>query len=381
MQSEVAAISPNWVTTNDELAEAASRWGTVIGLDTEFQRTSTFYPLPGLYQLVSNGEIYLIDPLSVEDWTPLVEALEDERRTLVMHACGEDLELISHHLGATPRGLFDTQLANAFLSTDFALSYANLVARHLNVTLGKPQTRSDWRQRPLSDAQIRYACEDVLHLHDLHDRLRGSLERLGRLDWFEQTMQLQGRFQPPDPERYYLGLRKAWRFRGAQLAVLKRLTEWRERTAMAENVPRNRVVRDEHLIAFAERRTLDEDAVRGLLPKPVARRYAPALVAEHRAGRECEPPERLESPLSQREGEISKLLRDAARAAAERMQMSQELLARRRDVERCIRHFGATGELSIEYSGWREPLVGETFRRILGRLPSGQDGAEAGTAG
>lgn len=353
----------------------------MIGLDTEFQRTNTFYPLPGLYQVVSNGVIYLIDPLSVDDWAPLVAALEDEHRTLVMHACGEDLELLAHHLGAAPRGLFDTQLANAFLSTDFALSYTNLVARHLGVSLGKPQTRSDWRRRPLSAAQVHYACEDVVHLHELHDRLRGALEDLDRLAWFDQSMLTECRYVSPDPDQYYLGLRKAWRFRGEQLAVLKTLTAWRERTAMAENVPRNRVVRDEHLIAFAERRSLDEDAVRSVLPKPVARRYGPALVAEHRTGRQSEPPERLEPPLSQREGEVSKLLRDAARAEAERRHMSQELLARRRDVERCIRYYTATGELSPEYSGWREPLVGEAFRRILSRLTGNRGNEPSGIAG
>jgi hypothetical protein len=48
--------------------------------------------------------------------------------------------------------------------------------------------------------------------------------------------------------------------------------------------------------------------------------------------------------------------------------MSQELLARKRDVEGCIRHFEATGELSEAYSGWREALVGEPFRRVLARL-------------
>jgi len=379
--SGVAAISPNWVTSNDALAAAAGRWGSVIGLDTEFQRTSTYYPLPGLYQVASNGEVYLIDPLAVDNWAPMVDVLEDERRTLVMHACGEDLELMAHHLGARPEGLFDTQLANAFLSTDFALSYSNLVARHLDVALGKPQTRSDWRHRPLSEAQVRYACEDVIHLHELHSRLLDDLERLDRRAWFEQTMRDQGCYVPQDPNRYYLGLRKAWRFRDEQLAALRRLTAWRERTAMAENVPRNRVVRDEHLLLFAERRTLDERLVREVLPKPVARRYGAALVDEHQAGHQGGSPERPEPPLTQREGEVSKLLRDAARAEAERLQMSQELLARRRDVERCIRHFVTTGELSPEYSGWREPLVGGSFRRILSRLSGTQGTAEEGRSG
>lgn len=362
------AISPEWVTSNAALARAVDRWGAVIGLDTEFQRTSTFYPLPGLYQVVSEGGVYLIDPLSIDDWTPFVGALEDERRRLVMHACGEDLELLSHHLGVRPTRLFDTQLAHAFVSTDFSLSYSNLVTAHLGVTLGKPQTRSDWRRRPLSEAQIRYACEDVEHLPLLHERIGERLDALGRRAWFEETMAVHGRYQASDPDTYYLNLRRAWRFSGAQLAVLKSLTGWRERTAMSENVPRNRVVRDEHLLVFAQRAGLDERTVRDVLPPPVARRYAAELIRAHRAGLEADPPPRLEAPLSQRQGEISRALRALARAEAERRDMSQELLARKRDVEGCIRHFEATGELSEAYSGWREALVGAPFRRVLARL-------------
>ena len=278
------AISPNWITSNAELGEAAAGWGKVLGLDTEFQRTSTFFPLPGLYQIVSDGEVYLIDPLTIDDWHPLVEALEDEETALIMHACGEDLELLSHHLKATPTGLFDTQLAHAFVSTDFALSYSNLVQTHLGVSLGKPQTRSDWRRRPLSEAQIRYASEDVEHLRELHQMLSDKLERLGRRKWFQETMVEHGRHSPTDPERYYLGIKKAWRLGGHDLAVLRALTSWRERMAMSENVPRNRVVWDEHLLTFSRQKILDEQQVRDLLPKPVAQRYAREIMAEHHAG-------------------------------------------------------------------------------------------------
>ena len=66
------------MTSDKELEEAVADWGSVIGLDTEFQRTDTFYPLPGLYQIVSEGRIYLIDPLVIDEWEPFRSALEDE---------------------------------------------------------------------------------------------------------------------------------------------------------------------------------------------------------------------------------------------------------------------------------------------------------------
>ncbi len=340
----------------------------MLGLDTEFQRTNTFYPVPGLYQVISRDRAYLLDPLTIDDWQPLVSALEDVEVTLIMHACGEDLELMSHHLKATPTGLFDTQLAHAFISADFSLSYSNLVARHLGITLGKPQTRSNWLRRPLSDEQVRYACEDVEHLPALYHLLSEAHERLGRTTWFQETMADHGRYTPGDPEKYYQGIKKAWRLPGHDLAVLRSLTSWRERTAMAEDVPRNRVVWDEHLLAFARHPELDEGRVWELLPKPVARRYAGHLVAEHRSGRDADPLPELEPPLTQAQGKISKKLRETARARAEAQQFAQELLARKRDVESCIRHYTATGDLSRTYSGWRGDLVGDSFLEILARL-------------
>ncbi len=48
--------------------------------------------------------------------------------------------------------------------------------------------------------------------------------------------------------------------------------------------------------------------------------------------------------------------------------MAPELLARKREVEACVRHYMATGELSEPYRGWREALVGDAFRERLEAL-------------
>ena len=72
---------------NDALAEAAEQWGGVVGLDTEFQRTDTYFPIPGLYQLSTASGVWLIDPLAIDDWTPLTRLLEDAGCVKVMHSC------------------------------------------------------------------------------------------------------------------------------------------------------------------------------------------------------------------------------------------------------------------------------------------------------
>lgn len=359
------AASVNWIRSNEALAEAVASWGNVIGLDTEFQRTDTFFPLPGLYQVIADERVYLLDPLLIDDWSGFVELLENPQVVLIMHACSEDLELMRHHMGAIPSNIFDTQVANAFLSTDFSTSYANLVAARLERELPKHETRSNWLQRPLTSQQLRYAAEDVIYLPELYRVLRAGLRELGRESWFEEMMRERGRYQLNDPEQHYQNNKVAWRLSGGDLAVLQALTAWRERQAMDEDIPRNRVVRDEHLLEFSRMPALSAQQVADTLPKSVARRYTEALIAEHSRGREQPELPRLEAPLSQAQGALGKKLRTIARDQAETLEMSQELLARKRDIEACIRHYRSTGELSPEYSGWREPLVGAAFRQTL----------------
>ncbi len=360
------AASVSWVQDDAGLRKAVAGWQSIICVDTEFQRTDTFFPIPGLYQVLSGDQVYLLDPLTISDWTPLLEVLEDPRVTKIMHACSEDLELIRHHFGAVPRGVFDTQLANAFQSTDYSTSYANLVAGLLGEQLDKHETRSNWLQRPLSDEQLHYAWQDVHYLPDLYRRLSAGLENLGRRHWFADAMTDRGRYQPTDPDEYYRSVKKAWRLEDFELGALQGLCAWRERTAMAEDVPRNRVVWDEHLLKFARSRRLDEETVRELLPPNVARRYAAELVQTHRESMQsAESLEPLARPLTQGQSQVSKALRHIARLEADALQLAHELLARKSDVEACVRHYLANGELSPAYGGWRHAVVGAQFQAIL----------------
>ena len=225
--------SPVWVASNAALAEAVGGCRGVVGLDTEFQRVHTFFPIAGLYQLASAAGLCLIDPLAIDDWSPLKRLLEDGECVKVMHSCSEDLALIAHHLGVRPRNLFDTQLAYAFLSEHFSLSYGALVEALLGHRLAKHQTRSDWLRRPLSAAQRRYAQEDVAFLPDLHRSLRQRLQAYGRLAWFREEMGRWAQLAANDPDDYFAGLKGAWRLAPAELGALRDLCTWRERKAMA----------------------------------------------------------------------------------------------------------------------------------------------------
>lgn len=387
----------NWVATDADLSAAVQQWRqsspddnsaqdrsqdrskVVLGIDSEFQRTDTFYPLPGLYQVFDGHSIYLIDPLEIEQWQDFTDLLVDPDVVKVMHACSEDLELFYTHLGVTPKGIFDTQLAQAFLSPTFSISYANLVEQRAGELLDKGATRSNWRQRPLTDQQLQYAAADVLHLPQLYQEMRQALEAKGRWQWFAEDMARQG-YAPTNPELYYRGVKGASRLELDSLQRLQHLCSWRERKAMSSDVPRSRIIRDEHLLSFAQTPQLDMQGIREVLPSGVARRFGTVLVEMH--GRESTKPiSALPVSLTQKQGKLVTALRDVGKNVAQQLDVAPELLARKREVEQSLRHFLEHGRFDELHLGWRADLLSSGFNKILEDVSSigagSVDGAEA----
>ena len=365
--------SHSWVADDAALAQAVARCGPLVGLDTEFQRVNTFFPIAGLYQLASPAGLWLIDPLAIDDWTPLRRLLEDPACVKVMHSCSEDLELIHHHLGVRLRNLFDTQLAYAFLSEHYSFSYGALTEAVLGIELPKQETRSDWLRRPLSAAQRHYACADVAHLPDLHGRLRTQLEARQRLPWFqEETRRREAQWRSSlcaDPAEYYMEVRGAWRLHPEQLGALRSLCAWREGRARQEDRPRQWVVGDAQLLEFARQPTLSQPLIDARLPRRSARRYGEALQRAHGEGRRAPVVETPPRPLSRRQAEALKEMRDLGRSHAQALGLAAQLLSRKRDLELCLRHHAAYGELPDFWQGWRRNLVGAAFADLLERGP------------
>ncbi|MYD96926.1 MAG: ribonuclease D [Gammaproteobacteria bacterium] len=363
---EDASATTALIDNDDRLAACVAALGTVVGVDTEFIRVRTFFPIPALYQLAGVGGVALVDAQADADFDALRTMLVDQERTKIVHACSEDLEVIEHHLGVRPRNLVDTQLAHAFLGEDFSASYAKLVKHYLGLDLDKHETRSDWLQRPLSPKQLAYAREDAAYLLPIWQRQRGALVEKGRLDWFREDMARIIDQEPDTPDTWYRTLKGARRLKGRELAVLKSLVRWRENEVRRRNMPRAHLVRDEHLIAMARHTVLETADVGRLLSRRATRRYAKTIVDTHRRGREDpNPVPPLPTALKRRDGETINELRDVARREAARLGFAPELLARRRELEADYRHYREHGSLPPRYDGWRGDVLGAAFREIL----------------
>ena len=243
------------ITDNPTLADFCNTEAPVLALDTEFIRTRTFYAKPGLYQLFDGQNTALIDPLQVTDLSPLWGLLQDPKRISILHAGGEDVELIQHQSGALPAHTHDTQLAAAFLGLGTQLGFAPLVEKVLGVSLEKAHARTDWLARPLSSAQLNYAADDVIYLYPLYQQLIEQLAQKGLQPWFIQECEraVTRRSESVTPHLAYLDIKNAWTLERQGLGILQRLCEWRLREAQQRDLALNFVVKEAHLFRIAER--------------------------------------------------------------------------------------------------------------------------------
>lgn len=362
-QPKQALIS---VQDNAHLQELCSRWlqAPLLALDTEFIRTNTFYPVPALLQVNDGEHNYLIDPLEVSDFTDFAQVLIKPEVRKVLHACSEDLEVFHRLFGVLPENLFDTQVAAAFAGWGFSLGYSALVEQLLGIVIPKDETRSDWLQRPLSEAQLSYAAMDVEFLYQLALKLLAKLRELERLDWAEaeSTRLISGFLGSQQEDDAYLRFRGAWRLDGRQLALLKLLAAWRDGQAKRINKPRNHVIKDKALYQVAEQMPSHVAQLRKIaeLSDKAIRRYGQTLVdwvEQAQQLNEATLPERLpRNPSSQQQAMI-KTLRAQVTERAEQDHLAPELIARKKDYEYIVRAAaqGQRGKslLPVAHDSWR----------------------------
>lgn len=179
----------------------------VLGIDTEFRRTTKDNMKLALLQINDGEEIYLIDILRINDFSILDDLITSKSNLKIFHSCKEDLEAIYSWSGQILQSIYDTQLAEAFLGNEFSISYQSLVSKELGVELVKEETRSNWMRRPLRDSQMDYAASDVEFLINLYDCQINILTKTNKLEWLKEELdfmkvRLFKDYQPfLDPER------------------------------------------------------------------------------------------------------------------------------------------------------------------------------------
>lgn len=342
-----------------------------LAVDTEFMRRNTFFPQIALLQLSAGEHAILIDPLNIEDTTPIRDLFTDERIVKVLHSASEDLEVFDRWLQLSPQPLFDTQRAAGFLDRGFGLGYRAMVEAYCDVQLDKGETRSDWLQRPLSTSQCDYAALDVAYLLPVYRDMRAAVEAEGKLDWVFDDGRTATDNAGSAAESYYLRIKSAWKLNGRQLAVLRAVCDWRESEAMSRDKPRSWIIPDAACLDIARRAELDGESLAQVadLSAGVLRRYSDELLACVSAARalpDSELPPLLPGPLTADERQLLKALKQRGKQIAAALGAAPESLLPAKDYEKLLREsLGDTITVPAPWHGWRKALVIDPLRNFL----------------
>jgi ribonuclease D len=336
----------------------------LYALDTEFHRERTYFPRLALVQLQWGKTNVLIDPLAV-DPRGLANLLRGSGLA-VLHASQQDLEVLRYAVGEVPSRLFDTQLAAGFIGYSTP-SLAALAQSQLKVTLSKGDRMTDWLRRPLTESQCSYARSDVAYLEQLFERISGRVDQLGRTTWVNEACE-ELRVRPwgeSNPADAWLRIKDARALKGEARGVAQALAAWRERRAMATNIPLRRVMSDMALLGIAQaapRSTEDLAHARGVDERYLSGSIAREILAAVKEGRErvVELDTQAHDPLEKRLRPAVTLVTAWIGELARTAEIDPTLVATNRDIVALL----AGGESRLAH-GWRRDLVGRDIERLL----------------
>lgn len=246
------------ISTTEALADAVrrARAAGAVGVDTEFIWDRTYYPTLGLIQIgYPDGHCELIDAPAIEDWSPLAELMSDPDTVKILHDAQQDLNILHRACGGLPKNIFDTQRSAGFVGLTSTISLSELLKTLLKVRLAKTETRSDWTKRPLTEAQLKYAEDDVRHSVDLMVKIMNKAEALGRKAWIEDEMKIyedESNYGERDPDGEMPRVRGSGSLTNQQRDILRSLGAWREHKARDRNLPRGFVLSDDAIMSLVK---------------------------------------------------------------------------------------------------------------------------------
>ena len=359
-----------YLSTSEQLADFCEQAASakVIAVDTEFLREKTYYPKLCLVQVAAGESIAAIDPILIDDLSPLARLLADTSVTKVLHACGQDLEVLLEGMSVACAPVFDTQLAAAFLGMRQQASYAAVVEAYCGVRLPKAESLTDWSRRPLDPEQLTYAEDDVRYLPAIYDQMMSELVSRDRLSWVLPEMEAlcdPARLRK-DPREAYLRLRRSGSLTRRQLAVAREVCAWREESAARRDLPRKWVASDEVVVEVCKRTPSSLDRLRKIRgTDQIPERDARLLLEAVSRGQACPPDEcpkvaRHARPSAETEGVVD-LMYAVLRLASEGSGVATQLIATRDD----LLDFVQNRDESPLSSGWRWELAGSTLDKLL----------------
>ena len=182
---------PNNLTNNPESIElhfgdlpSGLSFGDSIAVDTETQGLHLKRDRLCVVQLTAgNGVCHLVQiPAENQNAPNLQSVLVNPAVTKIFHYARFDVAVLKRKLDIMVSPIFCTKIASKLVRTyTDRHGLQELSKELLNIEISKEQQSSDWAAEELTKDQLKYAAADVLHLHQIHDKLNDMLIRENRL--------------------------------------------------------------------------------------------------------------------------------------------------------------------------------------------------------
>ena len=243
------------IDTDNELKEFfRTRGGSSVlcAIDTEADSLHRYQESLCLVQFSDGQDHVLIDPLAIDDLSPLKHYLEDS--ICWMHGADYDMHMLKTNLGMIPPTVFDTQIGARLLGVR-QFGYGNLVEHYMGVSLEKTSQKADWAKRPLTEVMEKYALNDVIYLLPMAEIIVNQLKEKGRYGWFVESCEAA---RDKSMERVPVLKEDRWRIKGSGmldprgLNYLKALWMWRDAEAASWDRPPFMVCGNKQLLEWVK---------------------------------------------------------------------------------------------------------------------------------
>ncbi|MGE3315500.1 MAG: ribonuclease D [Planctomycetaceae bacterium] len=353
----------------------------IVAFDSEFVSEHTYRPELCLLQIATRERCAAVDPFEVKNLESWWKLMADEGVTVVVHGGQAEIRFCLVLGNLKPSRIIDVQLAEGLRTRSYPLGYSTLVSRVLGTRAHGRETRTDWRQRPLSPDQIAYALDDAKHLLPIWDKQRNSLTKLKRLSWAEAEFQrMVDELEAEMTREPWRKLPGIHRLSPREFAVACEISVWREREAETRNRPVRRMLRDDLIIELARRQPRspkDLVATRDM-NRSDYKRVAPDLIqCVERAlaipsAQLPEPPKPLAVEANDDEHVIGQLLGIALANRCAELNVAKGLVATSADLRHLVRwhvYHDRNGTAPRLTEGWRAEMCGDLLTDVLdGRI-------------
>lgn len=159
--------------------------GSSVAIDTEAMGLNTHRDRLCVIQLsAGDGDAHIVHfPSGKYDSPNLKKLLSDDEVVKIFHFARFDLAILQYYLKVKISNIYCTKIVSrlARTYTDYH-GLKDLCSELLKVNISKNQQSSNWGKKVLSEAQVKYAAQDVLYLHQLKVILDEMLVQEGRDD-------------------------------------------------------------------------------------------------------------------------------------------------------------------------------------------------------